>query len=591
VVGKLWREMGKRITSSAVCLTLLVGVWGCSQQSSPISMADNALKGVLNQNPSIEEVSPPVAIQQLRQSLPNKAPQVKIVGLKPDATIEQTTASIRFDVDDFSIFKDPELDLGPHLTVVLDEQPYTEIYDAKQSITLTDLKPGTHKLQVFASTPWHESLKTSGALDQISFNVFAPTQANRVAASQPLLIYGQPEGEYGAEPILLDYILTSATGQMKPNAKVRVTINGNSFVTEEQPPLYLKGFKPGTNWVKVEVLGRDGKAIAPLSETIQLVTLKPGGTDTLSKLIRGDLDAKDAEQIVSLDASQRRAEQKREALATPKPTPTPQPIEKKVEEKPEVLVPVPAVKSIPAKASMEPAPAKASTQPAPAQASTQPASAVSQPAEQNVPVAPKQPTAVEPKPAVQENPTIKNSPSLSTPKQASAKPTVEQDDPIQSFLSRFRPPSPAPRPLVSPEPKFVMPSASGSEGSEKKKVGDHMTAPPTSSVSTPAPKTTGPSTAILTKVTDTTKPVSEPPAMPILEKTATEKPVVGENFPTIAWKKFLKLTKGEDQNSPKLVTPPTPKPVSSPLAKPEQPEPTAAPTPKIDFAVSKTDKL
>jgi hypothetical protein len=353
VVGKHWGEMGKRITGAAVCLVLLLGLLGCSQQSSPISMADNALKGVLAQQTNIEEVSSPIEIQQLRRSLSSQAPQVKIVGLKPDATIEQTTASIRFEVDDFPIFKDSELALGPHLTVLLDDQPYTYVYDAKQSITFTDLKAGTHRVQVFASTPWNESLKTPGAFDQLSFNVFAPTQVNRAAADQPRLIYGQPQGEYGAEPILLDYILTPPLAQIQPNMKVQVTVNGNSFVTEEQPPIYLKGFKSGTNWVKVEVLGSNGRAIAPPSEIIQLVTLKTGGTDTLSKLTRGDLDAKDAAQIISLEASQRRAAQKREALSAPKPTPTPQPIEKKVEDTAEVLLPAKsAVKPIPLKASV-----------------------------------------------------------------------------------------------------------------------------------------------------------------------------------------------------------------------------------------------
>jgi hypothetical protein len=372
VVGKHWREMGKRIMGSAACLALLLGLLGCSQQSSPISMADNALKGMLTQKTNIEEVSSPVEIQQLRRSLSSQAPQVKIVGIKPDATIEQTTASIQFEVDDFPIFKDSELALGPHLTVLLDDQPYTDVYDAKQSITFTDLKAGTHRVQVFASTSWNESLKTPGAFDQLSFNVFAPTQANRAEVDQPRLIYGQPQGEYGAEPILLDYILTPALAQTQLNLKVQVTVNGHSFVTEEQPPIYLTGFKSGTNWIKVEVLGSNGMAIAHPSEIIQLVTLKTGGTDTLSKLIRGDLDAKDAEQIISLEASQRRAAQKREALSAPKPTPTPQPIEKKVEDTAEVL--------LPAKSEVKPIPVKASV--------SQPAViAAPQPVKQNVPTA------------------------------------------------------------------------------------------------------------------------------------------------------------------------------------------------------------
>lgn len=374
VVGKHWRELGKRITGSAVCLALLLGLLGCSQESSPRSMADNALKSAFTQSPNIEEVSPPVVIQQLRSSLSSQSPQVKITGLKPDSTIEKTTVSIRFDVDDFEIFKDPELAMGPHLSILLDDQPYAEVYDAKQNITFKDLKAGTHRIQVFASTPWHESFKTPGAFDQLSFSVFASTEANGIT-THPTIIYGQPEGAYGAEPILLDYILTSSsTTQM--SAKIQVTVNGNSFITEEPPPFYLKGFKPGTNWVKVEVLGSNEKAIAHSSEIIQLVALNTGGTDTLSKLTRGDLDAKDVEQIMSLEASQRRAAQKRAALSAPKTTPTPQPIEEKVEDASEVLLPT--------KSEVKPFPDKASV--------SQPVIAAPQPGKQNAPASSPEPT-------------------------------------------------------------------------------------------------------------------------------------------------------------------------------------------------------
>jgi hypothetical protein len=419
VVGKLWREMGKRITGSAVCLALLVGLWGCSQQSSPISMADNALKGALSQSTTIEEVSPPAVIQQLRRSLSSQDPQVKIVGLKPDATIEQTTASIRFDVDNFSIFKDPELALGPHLTVLLDDQPYAEVYDAKQSITLSDLKAGTHKLQVFASTPWHESLKTPGAFEELSFSVFAPTQANQVTGNQPHLIYSQPEGEYGAEPILLDYILTSPSEKTKQNSKVRVTVNGNSFITEEQPPIYLKGFKSGTNWVKVEVLNSNGKAIAnPLSETIQLVTLKPGGNDTLSKLIRGELKPKDAEQILSLEASQRRVAERLEVISAPKPTLNPQVIEPKkektIEEKSEVSLPKTPVHTPPTQTLVIPPAEQKRSRPIPKPLETQ-----------------------------TEPPAIAPPPPSSAAKKSFVNPAPESDAPIQSFLQRLRQPGTA----------------------------------------------------------------------------------------------------------------------------------------------------
>lgn len=553
MVGKLWREMGKRVTGSAVCLALLMGLWGCSQQSSPLSMADNALKGALPQSANIEEVSPPDVIAQLRRSLSFQNPQVKIVGLKSGATIEQTTANIRFDVDNFSIFKDPELALGPHLDVLLDDQPYTEVYDAKQGITLSNLKAGTHKLQVFASTPWHESLKTPGAFEELSFSVFAPTHADQGTANQPHLIYSQPEGEYGTEPILLDYILTSPSPQTKQTSKVRVTVNGNSFIAEEQPPIYLKGFKSGTNWVKVEVLDADGKAIAnPASETIQLVTLKPGGNDSLSKLTRGELTAKDAEQILSLEASQHRAAERLEVLSEPKPAPAPKTIEpkeeKKVEAKPEVSLPEKSIPALPTQTVVTPPAEQKLPRPVPKPLDTQ--------AELRA-IAPKPPSSPADK-------------SFVTP-------VPESDAPIQSFLKRFRQPDPvkpaAPSAPSSPLPTLMVPPASA-EVPHKAEVGD-LREPNLRSSPNPnkpiSPLTLTPAKAVV--VTQPPKPMDKTSALSDAEKTATPKTETLKVPPAIAWKKFLPFKVGETVNPSSI------KDAPNPTSKPSEPKPEKLETP------------
>ncbi len=444
MVGRRWREMSKRIAVSVVCLMLFLGLLGCSQSSSPNSQADDTPLGIFARNSTLEEVSPPDQILQLRRSLSQREPQVKIVGLKPNTTIDQTTASIRFEVEDFSIFKDPELNLGPHLDVLLDDQPYAEVYDAKQTIAFSDLKPGTHTIRIFASRPWHESVKTPSAFDQLTFHVFAPTQAHRPPSDQPLLTYGQPHGTYGAEPILLDYLLTPPSGDTKgseptalPSSKVRVTVNGTSFTTEEQPPIYLKGFKPGENWVKVELLNSSGKAISnDLDETVQLVTLNPGGNDTLSKLVRGALNAKDAEQIASLEASQRRAAQRLEALSAPKPTPIFKATEESAETKSDSLPPIPA--SSPAKSEIS---------------SSKPSGGVPRAPERIVPIPTKKPETVRP-----ESPIAEPNSAAKVFDKGESKPIPSTEAPMQSFLKRFRQPDVAPPTAPLPLPKEMAPA-------------------------------------------------------------------------------------------------------------------------------------
>jgi hypothetical protein len=318
VLGKCWQGFGKRTVVLWMCVTLGFAMMGCSQSTS--QKADAPVAIAINTKPQAEEVSPPEAIQQLSLELDQYDPQVKILGLDPDETVTDTTVDLRLQVKDFPIYKDTKLGLGPHIHVLLDNQPYQTLYNASEALIFKDLSPGTHTVRAFAVRPWDESFKNAGASDQLTFHVFTPTQANRPDPTQPLLTYNNPQGEYGAEPIMLDYSVTLPTptkmGQRTtiPPWNVNVSLNGQSFKTSEGAPIYLKGFKPGVNWLKLELLDASGKPVAnAFSETVRLITLKPNGKDTLSQLVRGELTAQDAERIVNRKVSKRLTEQEKVA--------------------------------------------------------------------------------------------------------------------------------------------------------------------------------------------------------------------------------------------------------------------------------------
>ncbi|MHC5596988.1 MAG: hypothetical protein ACYTXC_13775 [Nostoc sp.] len=268
------------------------------------------------------EVSPPSVIQELRTILEVYQPQVTIVTPQPDEVFQDNKVTASFQVKDLPIFKDPQLQLGPHLHVILDNQPYISVYDLNQPLVLPDLSPGTHTLRVFASRPWDESFKNEGAYAQATFHVFTKTDDNNPDAKLPLLTYSNPQGNYGAEPILLDFYLTNAPLHLlgKDNAndefsdwRIRVTINGESFIFDRWQAVYLKGFHPGKNWVKLEFLDNQGNAVKnAFNTTVRLIDYQPKGKDTLSRITRGELTADEVRPIV--DQNYRLA---------PKPTPTP----------------------------------------------------------------------------------------------------------------------------------------------------------------------------------------------------------------------------------------------------------------------------
>jgi ribosome-associated translation inhibitor RaiA len=322
----------------AILLVVILGVGtiGCSR--SPGAPASGAFKP----SSRLSEVAPPATIQELRKALEIHQPQVKILSPRADEVLQDTSVSVRLQVNDLPLFQNEEFGLGPHLHFILDNEPYQAIYDTKEPIALEDLAPGTHTLRVFASRPWHESFKNDGAYAQTTFHVFAKTPEDIPAPNQPLLTYSRPKGSYGAEPIMLDFYLANAPLHLVANEsaedeiadwQIRCTINGESFTFDRWEPIYLKGFKPGRNWVQLELLDEQGNLIPnDFNDTVRLITYEPGGTDTLSKLTRGEISVAEVLSIVDPDY----------VYVPPAPEPEPEPVvepEPAVELTPEVEQP------------------------------------------------------------------------------------------------------------------------------------------------------------------------------------------------------------------------------------------------------------
>ncbi|MDJ1180164.1 hypothetical protein PJF56_14960 [Roseofilum sp. BLCC_M91] len=297
-------------------LGLSLGMVGCGNQGSdrldlpnPSSRISNPLKR--QAEPKITEVSPPEAIQKLRPLLETYEPQVTILNPQPNQTLQDTTLTVQLDVQDLPIYQDPNLNLGPHLEVILDNQPYSNVDDLSQPVTFTNLNPGTHTLRVFATTPWGESFKNEGAYAQTTFHIFTKTEDQIPNPDLPLLTYSNPIGTYGAQPILLDFYLTNAplhvVAQENPDDnirdwRVRASVNGEEFILDQWEPLYLQGFDRGQNWVKLEILDELGNPVNNVfNTTARLVTYDPQATDRLSQLIRGEISPEVAQAIVNPD--------------------------------------------------------------------------------------------------------------------------------------------------------------------------------------------------------------------------------------------------------------------------------------------------
>lgn len=318
---------------AAVLVLSLVACSGDSPKTEPKSQS-GTIKTKLSG--SLSEVAPPPVIQQLSQSLAVYQPQVSIISPQADQVLQDTAVSVELQVQDLPIFQDPDLGMGPHLEVILDNKPYTMVYDLKQPLVFSDLEPGTHTLRVLASTPWHESFKNEGAYAQTTFHIFTKTTDNNPDSTLPLLTYSRPTGSYGAEPIMLDFYLTNAplhlVAQENPEDaiadwRIRATVNGQSFILDRWQSVYLKGFQPGKNWVQLEFLDDQGNPVKNVfNNTVRLIDYQPKGKDTLSKLIRGEISAVAARSIVEPGAKNQPTPEP-EIIPLPSPSPEATPIE------------------------------------------------------------------------------------------------------------------------------------------------------------------------------------------------------------------------------------------------------------------------
>lgn len=300
----MWRR------AIAILLVLLAaGITSCSNNRNiPVVLIEKpaAPPPVVSPTGALTEVSPPETIQQLKPFLAVYEPQVHIAQPQAASVLDETSVEVVLQVKNLPLYKDADLALGPHLHMFLDDRPYQPVYDVTTPITLTDLAPGTHTLRVLAVRPWNESFKNAGAYDQVTFSVFTPSPQNTPDPSQLLLTYGEPQGRYGTEPILLDFYLTNAPlhliaekDETIADWRLRCTINGESFVFDRWQPIYLQGFHPGINWIKLEAIDEDGTPLDNVFNTaVRTIDYTPGGEDSLSQLIRGEIALAQARAIL-----------------------------------------------------------------------------------------------------------------------------------------------------------------------------------------------------------------------------------------------------------------------------------------------------
>lgn len=279
------------------------------------------------QGPSgrLQEVAPPAAVQQIQAALAERQPQVSIQIPRDGSDLPGGPVKLQVQIRDWPLVDAGVLGLGPHLVVQVDDLAPQRLttsrsgqFPTRLDAELPPLGPGSHRLTAYAAKPWGEVVKSPGAWDQVRVNRVA---ANPLATPQlgtPQLIGVSTADLAGREPVLLDWLLIDAPLQgLRDNDgswRLRVTVNGDSFLVDQNSPLWLKGWHSGSNSVLMELVdGRGAPLNPPFNTLVSEVTIN--SSSPTPSWQRGHLDASELAQLLGEEPA---------TLAAPEPEPVPE---------------------------------------------------------------------------------------------------------------------------------------------------------------------------------------------------------------------------------------------------------------------------
>jgi hypothetical protein len=263
------------------------------------------------------------------------SPTLRFLEPREGATITGSTVNLKLalagDLKGYKPGKDPATNMGNHIHVILDNQPYEAYYNLDQPFELRNVTEGKHTLRVFASRPWHESYKNQGSFQMVTFTVkgggdaakptttnggqvmssntstntnthpsmpansnastttppregkeMASSTASDVDPKKPLLTYSRPKGEYkgpDAESIMIDFWLSNAKLQGDGGEyRVRYSVDGGEAkFLDKWEPIWLKGWGAGKHTIKLELVGKDGNVVSngDYNSTSRDITITP----------------------------------------------------------------------------------------------------------------------------------------------------------------------------------------------------------------------------------------------------------------------------------------------------------------------------
>ena len=230
----------------------------------------------------LQEVAPPGAVQEIRRRLSSRRPQLQLISPKANSINNASTLQLTLSIEDWPLSRDPELGIGPHVVLQVDDREPIRLIDQSNGrlhLQLDDLSPGSHRFSAWAAYPWGEAVKTSGASIQWQLHQWQQLAGTQPDEDDPWLVPSPPVDAQNRQPLLLDWLLWNAPLQNLRDGdarwRLRITLDGDSFLVDHLDALWLNsgGGRDGST-LQMELLDGRGEPLQPVFNN-RLIRLDP----------------------------------------------------------------------------------------------------------------------------------------------------------------------------------------------------------------------------------------------------------------------------------------------------------------------------
>jgi hypothetical protein len=377
----------------------------------------------------LQEVAAPGAVQQLRRELASHQPRLSLEGPSNDSVLNGETWTLKLRVEDWPAASDPELGLGAHIALQIDGSPpqrFSQVSNGHLQAQLPALSPGSHRLSAYAAYPWGEAVKTPGASLNWRLHQAQALEGTQPEQNAPWLELVSPSELSAGEPLLLDWLIWNAPLQNlragDARWRLRLTLNGDSFLMDRQEALWIRGQGSGNQEVQMELLDSLGEPITPVfNNQLRVVTNSRGKRPVW---MQSNLSGQQLARLLGQALPEQEPAPKPAAIAEPEADPIVAPSSEQTP-------------NAPAVAPQAASPAKAATENGPTENASNASTA--EPPAQNAPA--------EDARAVQPDGTDPGEEQPSSPKTSPQQPPAEQpskEQPATRLIPRAEPPPLAP---------------------------------------------------------------------------------------------------------------------------------------------------